>query len=301
MLLLCAIIGILGLCFIKNKLLPSIILCCIPIIALFGIIKKRKNSNSYLNEQIEILNKNNNELQKEIDEMTKKLKDKNEIEKDEMISRYGKNILDLFNNGIYEIIKQNNEQINSLKIEKHKVELELNMIEEKFNKLADYEEQIESEKERLSELEEKAETIKLTKNILEDAYIEMKNSITPKFNQNLSENIKLFSNGKYKKVIIDNGLYVILNNGEKIPIDKLSIGTIEQIYLALRLSVINEISKERLPIILDESFAYYDDERLSETLKYLYKIENQVIILSCTDRERNVLERNGAEFNYLTI
>ena len=52
-----------------------------------------------------------------------------------------------------------------------------------------------------------------------------------------------------------------------------------------------EITEEKMPIILDETFAYYDNERLENILKYLneeYK-ENQIIIFTCTNREKQIL------------
>ena len=202
---------------------------------------------------------------------------------------------------INEIIENNIEAVNDYKLEFHKLELDGKNIEEKFEKLAKYKEELAIEEEKLEELNKKAEIFSLTKEILQEAYQDMKNSITPKFNIELSKNIEKFSNGKYKNINITDGLFVVLENGESVPIEKLSTGTIEQIYLALRLSVINEISKEKLPIILDEAFAYYDDERLAETLNFLNKIDNQVIILSCTNREKKILENEGIEFNYLTI
>ena len=59
-------------------------------------------------------------------------------------------------------------------------------------------------------------------------------------------------------------------------------------YFALRLSIASKISKEKLPIILDETFAYYDEERLRSTIEYLnenYK-DYQILILSCSTREK---------------
>ena len=57
--------------------------------------------------------------------------------------------------------------------------------------------------------------------------------------------------------------------GQYVPTDRLSVGTIDQLYLALRLSMIDDISKESMPIILDEAFAYYDEERLENILTFL--------------------------------
>ena len=54
-----------------------------------------------------------------------------------------------------------------------------------------------------------------------------------------------------------------------------------------------ELCKESMPIILDEAFAYYDEERLENILKYLneeYK-DNQIIIFTCTNREEQILEK----------
>ena len=85
------------------------------------------------------------------------------------------------------------------------------------------------------------------------------------------------------------------------PAESLSIGTIEQIYLSLRLAIMNEISKEKLPVILDEAFAYYDDQRLEAALDFLSKIDNQVILFTCTNREKEILNKNNIDFNFITL
>ena len=91
----------------------------------------------------------------------------------------------------------------------------------------------------------------------------MKENITPKFTNNLSKIISIITENKYNKVKYneENGIMVELENGDYMPIDKLSTGTIEQLYLAFRISMIDDLSEETLPLFLDETFAYYDDER----------------------------------------
>ena len=98
----------------------------------------------------------------------------------------------------------------------------------------------------------------------------MKNNVTPKFTKNLSQTINKISNGKYNKVTINDeeGLMVELENGEYITADRLSIGTIDQLYLSLRLGMAEEISGRKMPVILDEAFAYFDDYRLENALKF---------------------------------
>ena len=67
--------------------------------------------------------------------------------------------------------------------------------------------------------------------------------------------------------------------------------------------MINEISKETMPIILDESFAYYDDERLSNILKYLNEEynNNQIIIFTCTNREKEILDKLNINYNKINL
>ena len=124
-------------------------------------------------------------------------------------------------------------------------------------------------------LEEKNKCLQATKQLLEKAYEKMKNTITPKFTQNLSNMVQKISDGKYQKVSIheEKGLIIELENGEYIPANLLSIGTIDQLYLSLRLSMLEEISEEKMPIILDEAFAYFDDERLKNSLLFLNEKE----------------------------
>ena len=86
----------------------------------------------------------------------------------------------------------------------------------------------------------------LAKEVLNENYEKMKNSVTPKFTENLSNNISKITDSKYKKVMFNEneGLIVELENSDYVPANRLSIGTIDQLYLSLRLSMINELSDE---------------------------------------------------------
>ena len=56
-----------------------------------------------------------------------------------------------------------------------------------------------------------------------------------------------------------------------------------------------------VPIFLDETFAYYDDERLAATLKFINSVQNQAIIFTCTNRETEILEQLGIEYNLIGL
>lgn len=301
-LLIIFIINLFNFIFIKNKLINIFIFSLIPIWIAVIILKNKKANKNNLKIQIETIENSNIELSNEINELEENLNKINLEEKNKLINIYGKDIENLFNRSILtNIIEKNKNNINSSILELHKLELDLDNIEPKLEQIADLEEKIYFEKENLNKLENKSKIFNITRELIENSYLEMKNNITPKFNKNLSENIEKITNGKYKKIILNDDIFVELENGSRISIDMLSAGTIEQIYLALRLSVIDEISSEKLPIMLDETFAYYDNERLEETLKFLSQIDNQVIIFSCTEREKDILNKLKINYNLINL
>ena len=67
--------------------------------------------------------------------------------------------------------------------------------------------------------------------------------------------------------------------------------------------MVKELTQESMPIILDEAFAYYDDERLENILKYLADnyADKQIIILTCTNREENIYDKLGYQFNKVRL
>ena len=259
-----------------------------------------------LDGQIELLEKNTEEIKNEIKKVENEVKNKLIEEKNNIIEN-NKNyfseyyINDLFNSNIDLLISTNQRKINELNLQLHKLEIDRDNIDPKLEKLIHTEELLEIEQENLKKLQNRAEEINLAKVILDEAYTEMKKNITPKFNQSLSKNIEKISDGKYKNIIINDQIIVELDDGRYVPAESLSIGTIEQIYLSLRLAIMNEISKEKLPVMLDEAFAYYDDQRLEAALDFLSKIDNQVILFTCTNREKEILNKNNIDFNFITL
>ena len=206
---------------------------------------------------------------------------------------------------ILELIDSKQRKINEQTLNLHTLKIDNNNVIPKLENLVNIEEELESLKETKIELEEKRDNIKRTLEYLEIAYNKMKEQITPKFTEELSNVMEKISNGKYKNVRINTNGEIIVeeNTGAYVTAENLSIGTIDQLYLSLRLATIKEISKENMPVILDEAFAYYDEERLQNILNYLaneYK-EKQIIIFTCTDREKEILTKLGVNYNLIQL
>lgn len=160
---------------------------------------------------------------------------------------------------------------------------------------------LENEKSEFNDLNQVYEII-LTG--LEDAYQEMKASISPNFVNNLSKITKNITDGKYKSVILseEQNIMVQLDTGEYVELEKLSTGTIEQVNFALRMSISQELTDEKIPILLDETFVFYDEDRLRNVLEYITNIENkQVLLFTCSNREKNILDQHNIEYNYIEM
>lgn len=274
-------------------------------------IKKVQDQVNLKNAQIQIIEKNKRDEIDKLEQIQSKIKTLKEIEKEKMKNTY-RNQMD-----IYEINKLLNVQdvdyeleklqsrANERKLELHRIDLSKENIMPQLDDLARVEEEISTTEDEYNDLMKKNNAMIVAKQALENAYEKMKNTVTPKFTNNLSENISRISNGKYNKVAIndENGLMVELNSGEYVSAERLSVGTIDQLYLSLRLSMSNDISNENMPIILDEAFAFYDDDRLENLLKYLIDnfYDKQIIILTCTSREEEILKRLRYEFNKVLL
>ena len=267
-----------------------------------------KQSLEAIQTEIRILQNNIEEQEKEIQNQKELMQEKENIEKEKIKenSNQIEKIEELFKSeNINWQLESKEEEKNRKKLEYHSLELEENTISPKLEKIALLEEQLEDLKQREEELNKENEAMELSKEILEIAYTKMKQNITPKLTNQLSKNVEKISNGKYKKVHLseENGLTIEKDNGEYIEAEKLSIGTIDQLYLSLRLAMVKELTQESMPIILDEAFAYYDEERLKNILQYLDSEfpDNQIIIFTCTNREKEIAEKCGIEHQIIEL
>ncbi|HCJ07428.1 MAG TPA: hypothetical protein DHV96_03385 [Lachnospiraceae bacterium] len=119
---------------------------------------------------------------------------------------------------------------------------------------------------------------------IQDLSEEIYDSFGSVLNDQVSALVRKITNGKYSEVRIDDQLRVMVKSGNSyIGMDYLSTGTIEQIYLALRLSIANVLIAEDLPIIIDDIFVTYDYQRLYDTVSCLGEYLNRQIIMFTTN------------------
>lgn len=327
------LINILQFVFLKNAIV-KISICCIllviTLVSIFAYFRRKKQNEeaikkynekqkkakiikekiNLIEDEIKKLERENNNIEKNIKSIEEKIEEEKRKKLDFIYIKYHKNINEDFLNiktleQIQFKIQLLQEKISNTKVDLHRFELDKSNIEPQLDKLANIEEEIELQKEKKQQLEKLNMSFELAKTILTKCYENMKETVTPKFTQNLSQNIADITNNKYKNVNFNeqSGLVVETEKGDYVSASHLSVGTIEQLYLSLRLSMIKDLSSETLPIILDEAFAYFDDERLTnflETISKKYK-ENQILIFTCTDREQQILKDLGGDYNLVIL
>ena len=296
------------------------------IVALIGIIffivdrKNKRNARNINKKYLEKLTKIEEDINRledikklkfaEVTKIEEELENIEEKENEKIVNEFKdkvdeKQINDILSaryEDIVDLINQKEESLSNYKVSEKKMEIENENIVENLENLVSLEEDLDRLYEEKEELESINEIYNLVKQNLEEAYEEMKSNITPDFILEIQNIISNATNGKYKKCLVEEeGIKIENESGSYISIDRLSIGTIDMIYLALRLSAAKSISDEKIPIILDEAFAYYDKNRMKNILRYLNNNNNQVIIFTCTNREIKVLEEEKIEANIINL
>lgn len=138
---------------------------------------------------------------------------------------------------------------------------------------------------------------------IKDVASVIRESFGKKLNEKASYYIARITDGKYDNLHIDDKMRVRVAGGASlVSATKLSEGTMEQIYLAIRLAAADIIfAKDRMPILMDDAFAMYDNKRMGNTMKFLGENMDQVLIFSCHTREKLMMDKLGIPYNFIRL
>ena len=161
----------------------------------------------------------------------------------------------------------------------------------------------ESIKKKMEDNQKEVAALDLAIKLIRDLAEEIYESFGSVLNERVSQLVNRITEHKYSEVKIDNKLRVMVRNSENyFSMEYLSTGTIEQIYLALRLSIAEVLIKEELPIIMDDIFITYDYQRIYETLSCLSEYMNRQIILFTTNPVlKDMISGLDVENNYIEL
>ncbi len=248
-------------------------------------------------EKVDIENENFDLIQEDIKK--KEYKELSKLEK----NGYSKKITERRLSDLKELRNKLEEKIKNIELDIHKLEIENKMLVSGLNELSSvheelYEKQIEFEK-----IKEEETVINKALDLLNKSYEELRKRIIPELEKDVGYEISKTTNNEYNRIVFNNKDGIITYNqyGEPIKINLLSKGTIDEIYLGFRLAISDRYSN--VPMIFDEAFVYFDDERLKKVLSILNDVcENrQIIILSCSEREMKLLDSLDVKYNKIII
>lgn len=151
---------------------------------------------------------------------------------------------------------------------------------------------IEKEINKLKALIEKetrfCESIDIASTVLQDAFAKVREGFGSALAKRTEEIFSSITNGKYKSVNVSKSFDISVEESDVFGTNSwqsLSDGTIDQAYFALRLTVSEFLSKdsEKLPLILDDPFDRYDDNRAEKAMEFLkaYSKDSQAILFTC--------------------
>lgn len=171
------------------------------------------------------------------------------------------------------------------------------------------EQQLKRLRAELVELSEQWVVHKLAAELLEQTIDRFTRNHEPQLIKHTRRFFKELTDGRYSVVEHDSGKHggfaVRDNHGNPWQPDKLSTGTREQLYLAIRLAFITHFNEthEPLPVIMDDCFVNFDDTRARIALRTLIHWHEsvQTILLSCHWRSVEALAELAPETPVITI
>nr|WP_298493032.1 AAA family ATPase [Lactobacillus sp.] len=254
----------------KNKIELSKIFAANKVtdFAEFTDLKKQAEEQDQLKLKIDALQ---NDLQADLTQLEKIAQDPNALAENKA--------------HLEEQISAKQAQINDLHAENAKLENQMNILanSDKYfaekQKLADLESSLnENIKEYLANL--------LTSNWIARGLDLASNERFPKMLEDAKKYFKLLTGGRYIDIELDKKLKVKRADGKKFEVDYLSRGTSEQLYFALKLAFVEQVSdKIALPILIDDAFVNFDAQRTSHIVKLLEELAKKTQVLIFTARQ----------------
>jgi uncharacterized protein YhaN len=150
---------------------------------------------------------------------------------------------------------------------------------------------------QLNLLETEQAALALALSTLEEAALQRHRRIAPGLSRYASRFLEYITGGVHTEVRVGPDLSLSLKSTQDGSEAFLSKGALDQLYLALRLALVQRLSRngERLPMLLDDPFANYDDVRLRAALELLREIgrEYQILLFTCRQDTAHQAEQVG--------
>lgn len=169
---------------------------------------------------------------------------------------------------------------------------------------AELEAALTQKRDELAQKQAEYDAIALAMESLQSANTALQNRFSPALSRRAGELFSRLTGGKYESVLLDRTFSAqVGETGESVSHDAqlLSLGTLDQLYLAVRLAICESAlpADDPPPIVLDDALVRFDDERCRAALDLLLEESKsrQILLFTCQHRESAYLSgRNGVTF-----
>lgn len=141
--------------------------------------------------------------------------------------------------------------------------------------------------EDITQMERYSAAVDLALEVMTESMEEMRSSFGPALNQATGEILAALTGGRYEQVLVSRDYGVNVKAGTHYREHSyFSSGTVDQVYLALRLAMSQLIGQgqEPLPLLLDDVLMQYDDDRAAMCIDYLAQCAErgvQIMLFTC--------------------
>ena len=150
--------------------------------------------------------------------------------------------------------------------------------------------------ERRVRLQQEYDAAALAAEVLFTANSTLQTRFSPALGERAAGIFTKLTGGKYNKVMLDRTMTPSAQEtGAILPHEgaQLSQGTIDQLYLAVRLAICDMVLPEEnaVPILLDDALVNFDDQRMAAALDYFLALaaRRQILLFTCQKREGDYL------------
>lgn len=152
---------------------------------------------------------------------------------------------------------------------------------------------------RIEDLEDVNAALGYAQDALKEASSNLRRQFAPKITTEAKEIFTKLTEGRYDKLLWEEDLSLSAGSREETVYREAlrrSDGTIDQMYLSLRLAVSRALLEEDTPLVLDDALVRFDDKRLAAALTLLQEEgqNRQILLFTCQSRENRLLSQSPA-------
>ncbi len=150
---------------------------------------------------------------------------------------------------------------------------------------------------RIHKLEDTYEALEHAQKALASATSQLQRRFAPRISKRTQALFSKLTGNRYDRLTLSEDFSLNASTAQEDtlrPASWRSDGTVDQLYLALRLAVAEELTPDA-PLILDDALVRFDDQRLTAALDILQETaqNKQVIVFTCQGRENALLGANS--------